>query len=724
MSDACGNAATAVSRTVTWTSDTQQPVITATGNNNSLGCNPTAAQIEEALGSATATDNCSVGTPTASDGPITGTCTKSQTRTWNVSDACGNAATAVSRTVTWTSDTQKPVITATGDNDELECNPTAAQIEAALGSATATDNCSVGTPTSSDGQITGTCTKSQTRTWNVSDACGNAATAVSRTVTWTSDTQKPVITATGDDDPLGCNPTAAKIEAALGSATATDNCSVGTPTASDGPITGTCTKSQTRTWNVSDACGNAATPVSRTVTWTSDTQKPVIIATGTPANGMLGCNPTAAQISDVLGTATANDNCAVGTPGYTDGAIIINGCSRSQTRTWNVSDACGNAATPVSRTATWIVDITSPVFTTCPQDINVIACTNDFVIYNVVATDNCSSPILSFACSGATSASGSGTGSGSLFMVGVTHVTVTATDACGNIKTCSFNVTVTLNPEINISICTVPTTTIYKGTTSGVGPLGPQSLTLTSTISGGTPGYSYSWSPSTGLNNPNIANPVASPTVTTTYVLTITDSRGCTRSLGITINVRPLSDAVCSGSGNNVKFSVCHIPPGNPSNPQNICISVNALPPHLVSGTNGHNNCYLGPCGQQLCFSTTPVGSAQAPAYSRSMNPVTPITSVADVVVGEEIPADIKDEFSVQVNPNPSTGDFSIQVFSRSNDPILVRIIDNNGVVRNVSSLTSKANSIKVGGNLIGGIYIAEVTQGTNRKTLKLVKLN
>lgn len=37
----------------------------------------------------------------------------------------------------------------------------------------------------------------------------------------------------------------------------------------------------------------------------------------------------------------------------------------------------------------------------------------------------------------------------------------------------------------------------------------------------------YSWSPATGLNNPNIANPVASPTTTTTYTVTGTDIRGC-----------------------------------------------------------------------------------------------------------------------------------------------------------------------------------------------------
>jgi len=41
-------------------------------------------------------------------------------------------------------------------------------------------------------------------------------------------------------------------------------------------------------------------------------------------------------------------------------------------------------------------------------------------------------------------------------------------------------------------------------------------------------GYRYSWTPATGLNNDTIYNPVASPTVTTQYILTVTTPQGCT----------------------------------------------------------------------------------------------------------------------------------------------------------------------------------------------------
>jgi len=44
--------------------------------------------------------------------------------------------------------------------------------------------------------------------------------------------------------------------------------------------------------------------------------------------------------------------------------------------------------------------------------------------------------------------------------------------------------------------------------------------------SGGIPPYSYEWSPSAGLNSNNSANPLASPSESTIYTLTVTDSEG------------------------------------------------------------------------------------------------------------------------------------------------------------------------------------------------------
>ena len=49
-------------------------------------------------------------------------------------------------------------------------------------------------------------------------------------------------------------------------------------------------------------------------------------------------------------------------------------------------------------------------------------------------------------------------------------------------------------------------------------------VALTPFVTGGTGPYTYHWSPAAGLNDSSTANPVASPTVTTTYFLTVTDA--------------------------------------------------------------------------------------------------------------------------------------------------------------------------------------------------------
>jgi gliding motility-associated-like protein len=66
-------------------------------------------------------------------------------------------------------------------------------------------------------------------------------------------------------------------------------------------------------------------------------------------------------------------------------------------------------------------------------------------------------------------------------------------------------------------------------------------------------GTVYSWSPSTGLNNPNIANPVASPLVTTIYKVVVRNAAGCRDSANVIVNVEPPLSITSSGNG-----AICH----------------------------------------------------------------------------------------------------------------------------------------------------------------------
>jgi hypothetical protein len=171
--------------------DLTAPTITSvTGTTLTLGCNPSASDINAALGTATATDAVSTPTINASDAPATGTCSKSQTRTFTARDACGNTSTAA-RTVTWTEDTQAPGLNIPG-NTTVQCDAVPS-----VGSATATDNCD-GSPTVTylgETQTAGSCPNSYTltRKWKAVDACNNSSTAA-QTITVVDNTP-PAITA-------------------------------------------------------------------------------------------------------------------------------------------------------------------------------------------------------------------------------------------------------------------------------------------------------------------------------------------------------------------------------------------------------------------------------------------------------------------------------------------------------------------------------------------------
>ncbi|MFN8153944.1 MAG: Ig-like domain-containing protein [Bacteroidia bacterium] len=61
--------------------------------------------------------------------------------------------------------------------------------------------------------------------------------------------------------------------------------------------------------------------------------------------------------------------------------------------------------------------------------------------------------------------------------------------------------------------------------------------------SGGTGTYTYAWSPAAGLNDTTLANPDVTVSVTSTFVLLVTDSMGCTATDTITIWVNNPPDA-------------------------------------------------------------------------------------------------------------------------------------------------------------------------------------
>jgi gliding motility-associated-like protein len=95
--------------------------------------------------------------------------------------------------------------------------------------------------------------------------------------------------------------------------------------------------------------------------------------------------------------------------------------------------------------------------------------------------------------------------------------------------------------------------------------------------SGGT---NYYWLPQTGLNNPNVANPMASPDSTTLYVVRIENTPGCSRTEKVLVKVNepPIINSI------NITPSVCGNDDGK------IIISASGSSPLQYSIGNGFQN--------------------------------------------------------------------------------------------------------------------------------------
>ncbi|MEZ4908769.1 MAG: hypothetical protein R2771_14255 [Saprospiraceae bacterium] len=52
-------------------------------------------------------------------------------------------------------------------------------------------------------------------------------------------------------------------------------------------------------------------------------------------------------------------------------------------------------------------------------------------------------------------------------------------------------------------------------------------------------GTTFSWSPTTGLSDPNITNPTANPATTTTYTVTVSNDGRCPDTDDVTVTVNP-----------------------------------------------------------------------------------------------------------------------------------------------------------------------------------------
>ncbi|MBU0490005.1 MAG: choice-of-anchor L domain-containing protein [Bacteroidetes bacterium] len=218
-------------------------------------------------------------------------------------------------------------------------------------------------------------------------------------------------------------------------------------------------------------------------------------------------------------TLTAQTGSAYTFQWYKDGAIIAGATSASYTANQSGSYYCqvSNSCGPVNSNTISVTIVTPPVAnagidqTICPGNYTTISASGG-VTYSWSPTATLNNPI-----SGSTAAMPTAT----------TTYTVTVTDAYGCTGTDDITITVTAGvfPSAgqNVAIC--------QGSSTQLGAVG---------------GSIYVWSPPTGLSDPLIQNPVASPNITTTYTVNISDAGGCsgTASVIVTVNTPPTASFV------------------------------------------------------------------------------------------------------------------------------------------------------------------------------------
>ncbi|TWT42046.1 HYR domain protein [Phycisphaerae bacterium RAS1] len=434
--DDCGNAASATQ--VIAVGNDATPVLTVPAD-VSVGC--LASTDPSATGAATATTPCDPNpTITYSDSTVAGSCTAESviTRTWTVTDGCGNTTSAM-QTI-HVVDEAAPTITPP-TNADVGCDEPSDP--AATGFATASDDCGEATVSYQDVILPGACDASYSiiRSWIATDACGNSASTVQ--FIFVSDTAAPIISVPADVI-VECGDSTEP--SATGEATVSDGCSpIATLGHIDSEAPGACAGSRiiTRAWSASDACGNAITQ-NQTITVldriapTLSVPPDVTIVCGDSADTSLTGAATASDVCDPAPIVSFLDNTE---PGVCPIASVI-------VRTWTAADACGNTSSGSQRIS--LIDTVAPEIQ-CPPDVTVVVepgeCEATLDLGFATATDLCSEPSVT-------------SNAPAVFPVGVTYVLWTATDACGNSTTCTQTVTVE-DEQAPVIKCWLATTMLW-----------------------------------------------------------------------------------------------------------------------------------------------------------------------------------------------------------------------------------------------------------------------
>jgi len=141
---------------------------------------------------------------------------------------------------------------------------------------------------------------------------------------------------------------------------------------------------------------------------------------------------------------------------------------------------------------------------------------------------------------------------------GQTTQTITGLTAGTYLVTVTDSLHATITDSV---IITQPLQTLVLSVSTDTALCSGQMVTLTSSASGGVPGYTYQWSPVSGLSDSTGSTLTADPSHTTIYYVIATDSNAChslPQSVTVTINSLPVpvitatDTIICSGDSTHL----------------------------------------------------------------------------------------------------------------------------------------------------------------------------
>jgi hypothetical protein len=206
----------------------------------------------------------------------------------------------------------------------------------------------------------------------------------------------------------------------------------------------------------------------------------------------------------------------------------------------------------------------------------------------------------------------------------------------------------------------------------------------------------YSWSPSTGLSSTNGASVYASPTSTTTYVVTGTDG-GNTGSASVTVTVNPLPTAYAGAD-------------------QTICLGQSANLTAFGGGTYLWSNLAMS---QSTNVTPTTTTTYTVTVTSNDCSASANVTVFVDSCSGI---SDNVNETDIQISQNLLDNIITIQITDIviHNDAIIA-MYDIKGQLMIKQSINHKTTDINISG-LVSGNYILRINYANKTFSKKIIK--